>query len=177
MGTPHVSNKAVVWLALTDKLFDIVRMVGAHLYDGYFRSGSNGQKAQRHSYIVVEVPLRGCHLELFGKNRSDQVLGRRLAVGAGEPYHREPSVPHMGPVPYGKVAQSLVRICDPNKSFVIGEISVRVYHRPCGTALQSLESKGVAVEIITTKGEEHFSALDCAAVGGYPVGTAAIFLI
>ena len=80
-------------------------------------------------------------------------------------------------MPYSQLTERRKRVLDANQAPVIGQLRVGVYHGPGGSVAECPHCEIVAVKILTTKGEEHLSALDCAAVGGDSVIAAAILFV
>ena len=58
-------------------------MAGAHLDDGYLVFRSQAEQRLGHPYVVVEVALGVEHVVLLLQHGGDELLGGRLAVGAG----------------------------------------------------------------------------------------------
>ena len=152
-------------------------MVGAHLYDGDLRIGSDAQKAQRNADVVVQIALGGGNLEFALQYGRNEVLRGGLAVCAGEAYNGQLALPDVRTMPYCKVPQSSKRVRHPDKTAILRKGGIFIDHRPGGSGLQRLCRKGISVKILSPQGKEHLPALNCTAVGRNLVSAAAVFFV
>ena len=72
-----------------DQVGDVAEMVRAHLDDEVAGVVVDRQHGQRRADLVVERPLRGDGRAEARQDGPQHVLGRGLAVGAGDPDHRQ----------------------------------------------------------------------------------------
>ncbi len=175
VGTADVGDQAVVRSADLDELGDVVGVAGPHFDDGNLRPGRDGQQRQGHADVVVEIALRGRDTVFPGQDGGNEVLGRGLAVGAGQADHRQFPLPYVRTVPDGQFAQRGERVFDPDQSFVMADLRVMIHDRPGGAGIQRLEGVVVSVEILSAQGEEDFPAPDGPAVGGDAAAAGQIF--
>ena len=172
VGLAHIGDESQVRLAYRHEMGDIVGMAGPHFNHGKLGPRINFQHRERDADIVVQVSLGRGH-DIFGReDGADQLLGGRLAVGAGQAHDGEtfPRYKGMFTMVTGQGLKGLQGVRYGNQAFVARCRRFRgsIDHGKSGPFFQGGYRIGIAIEILPFQGEKQFSALQGAAIGRHP---------
>ena len=157
MRLADIGDQAVVGSAHLYELLYVVRVARTHLYHRYLRVWAYRQQRERHSYVVVEVAPGGDDPVFRAEHQGYQVLGGRLAVGAGEPQHRQGTAADMGTVMHRKRLKRRKSVIHPYEARIVGKVRA-VHDRIRRSCLQRPEGIVVAVEVLSLEREEYLPA-------------------
>ena len=174
MRAADIGDQTVVRLTHPDEFRYVVRMVRAHLHDGYLGVPGHREQGQRHADVVVEIAFGRAYAVFPGEHRSDQVLGGSLAVGSGQTYHRQTPSAQVRAMPYRQLLQCCERIIHHYQPVILRQL-LPVGHSPCGAFLQGCGRIVVAVEILAFEREEYLSPGDFPTVGCHPASAVLIY--
>ena len=65
MCPAHIGDQSVLRFHYLHKAFDVARMAGTHLHNGYIMARIEGKEGFGHSHIIIEVALGAEHLILL----------------------------------------------------------------------------------------------------------------
>ena len=150
---PTLSSTATSGFAIGDEVGDVAEVVRAHLDDEVAGVLVDRQHGQRRADLVVERPLRRDGRAEPGQDRPQHVLGRGLAVGAGDPDHRQRA---LGAYPADNDTREVARAVTPFATTICGtatstRCSVTTRAAPLSTAAADEQ---VAVGGLAGQGEE-----------------------
>ena len=156
MGLAHVGNQAVSRLAHPGEGRNVVGMVRTHFHDGDFRVRANAEDRQGYADIVVQVPLRGRDPEMRGQDFTDELLGGRLAVRAGQADDRDfQLLPMVG----REFLQGPEGIRETEETGVVA-LGIVIDDGIGGTRVEGFQGIGVAVESLALEGNEDLAGLE-----------------
>ena len=131
-------------------------MVRAHFHDSDFRVRTDAKNRQGNADVVVQVSLRGRDLEMCGQDLTDEFLGRRLTVRAGEADDRDVQ---LLPMEGREFLQRPERVREAEEAGIV-TLGVLIDNGIGGTGLEGLHRIGVAVERFALQGDEKLARLD-----------------
>ena len=163
MGTPHVRHQPVVGLHDLCQQGYLAGVVGARLDDGHLVLRTKAQQRQRYADMVVQVALSVQHTVALAQHGRQQLLRRRLAVGARHLYDRPAEA---APVACRQRLQGLQHVGHQHVAAVTLHDHFGIVDDSDGTTLrQRLGGKAVAVERLAPQGKEHTTLRTATAVG------------
>ena len=166
MGLSHVGDESVVRLAHLYEFSNIIGMRSSHFYYSHLGPGPHLEKAQGHSYIVIQIPFCCADVETGSKHRGDEFFGSGFAIGAGESNHRNSESLPVVNRQFLKEAEGIVHF---DETFVFPG-TVEIHHRPFSPFGNGLCGIGVTIKNLSAKSEEKLTAGNGAAIRGHPVG-------
>ena len=160
VGLAHGRDQAAGGLGNLRERRNLAGCAGAHFHDGHLRMLVEAEQRERHADVVVEVGLSGYQVVRLGQYGRHQLLGRRLAVGAGDAHDGNVELPA---VVSGQLLQHGQGILhhDALASFVGRSLQEEaVDDGVFGAGLQGVLGKVIAVELFTFQREKHHAFLD-----------------
>ncbi len=140
-------------------------MGSPHFHYGKLMAGAQREQREGNADVVVQVTLRGTHFKPAGKHPAQELLGRGLAVAAGQAQNRDA---HLHPVQGCGLLKGGEDILHDDHLFSIRITMGIVGNYSGGSCLQGGGNEIVSIEIFTLEGKKHIARGDLPRVGRYP---------
>ena len=140
-------------------------MGSPHFHYGKLVAGAQREQCEGNADVVVQVALRGAYFKSAGKHPAQELLGRGLAVAAGQTQNRDA---HPHPVQGCSLLKGGEDILHDNHPFGVRITAGIVGNHSGSGGLQSGGDEIVPVEIFAFKGKKDIARSDLPRVGRYP---------
>ena len=161
----EIGDVAIIRTGNGAQIADLVRMGSPHFHYGKLVAGAQREQREGNADVVVQVTLRGTHFKAAGKHPTQELLGRGLAIAAGQAQNRDA---HLHPVQGCGLLKGGENILHDDHLFSVRITAGIVGNHSGSSCLQSKGDKVVPIEIFTLEGKKDVARGDLPRVGCYP---------